>query len=50
MRNMYKLYNPETKRVIMTWGVEWADCKMNDLPETLKMFYKAHKDYLVTGI
>ena len=42
-RDMYKLYNPETKRVIMTRDVKWLDWKMTDPAETLKMFCKAEK-------
>ena len=49
-RDMYKLYNPETKRVIMTRDVKWLDWKMTDPAETLKMFCKAEKEYLVPGI
>ena len=46
----YNFYNPETKRVIMTRDVKWADWKMIDPVETLKMFCEAHKEYLVPGI
>ena len=49
-RDTYKLYNPETKRVIMTRDVKWADCKMTNPAETLKMFCEADKEYLVPDI
>ena len=49
-RGTYKLYNPETKRVIMTRGVKWADWKKTDSAKTLKLFFKAEKEYLVPGI
>ena len=49
-RDTYKLYNPETNRVIMTRGVKWEDWKMTDPADTLKMFYEAEKEYLVPGI
>ena len=37
-RETYKLYDPETKRVVMTRDVKWADWKMTNSAETLKMF------------
>ena len=49
-RVTYKLYNPDTKRVIMTRYVKWVDWKTTDPAETLKMFHKAHKEYLVSDI
>ena len=49
-KDMYKFYNTETKRVIMTWDVKWTDWKMTDPSETLKMFRDAHEEYLVRGI
>ena len=49
-RDTYKLYNQETKRVIMTRGIIWADWKNTDPAETLKMFREAEKEYLVPGI
>ena len=49
-RGTYKLYNPETNIFIMTRGVKWADWKMTNPAETLKMFRKAEKEYLVPGI
>ena len=49
-RDTYKLYNPETKRVIMTRDIKWADWKNTDATETLKMFREAEKEYLVPGI
>ena len=39
----YKFYNLETKIVIMPRDVKWADCKMTNPAETLKMFCKAEK-------
>ena len=49
-RDTYKLYNPGTKRVIMTRYVKWTDWKITNPAETLKMFREAHKEYLVPGI
>ena len=49
-RYTYKLYNPETKRVIMTRDVKWTDWKNTDPAETLNMFREAEKEYLVPGI
>ena len=46
-RDTYKLYNPVTKRFIITRDVKWADWKMNDPAETLNVFRKAHKEDLV---
>ena len=37
-RYMYKLYNPETRRVLLTRYVKWVDWKMTNPTETLKMF------------
>ena len=49
-RDTYKLYNPETKRVVMTRDVKWEDWKITNPAEILKMFCKADKDDLVPGI
>ena len=49
-RYTYKLYNPEIKRVIMTRDVKWTDWKMTNPADTLKMFRKEDKYYLVPGI
>ena len=49
-RDTYNLYNPETKKFIMTRYVKWVDWKMTDPAENLNMFRKSHKEYLVTGI
>ena len=45
MRDTYKLYNPDTKRTIMTRDVKWADWKIIDPVETFKIFRKASKEY-----
>ena len=34
----------------MTRDIKWADWKINDPAETLKMIHKANKEYLVPGI
>ena len=39
----YKLYNPETNRVNITRDVKWADWKMKNPAETLKIFSEADK-------
>ena len=44
------MYNPETKRFIITQDVKWADLKMTDTAETLKMFREENKEDLVPGI
>ena len=49
-RDTPRLYNPDTTRVIMTGYVKWADWKITDPAETLKMFHKAHKQYVVPSI
>ena len=49
-RDTYKFYNHDTKRVVVTRGVNWVGWKMTDPAETLKMFRKAHEEYLVPGI
>ena len=49
-RYTYKLYNLETKRIIFTRDLKWADWKNTDPAETLKMFREAEKEYLVPGI
>ena len=49
-RDTYKLYNPETNRLIMTRDVKWADWKMTNTEETLKMFREEDKEDLVPGI
>ena len=40
-KDIYKLYNLETKIVVMNRDVKWADCKMTDPAETLKMLRKS---------
>ena len=49
-RDKYKLYNPDSKRVIITRDVNRVDWKMTDTSDTLKMFREAHTDYLVPCI
>ena len=49
-RDTYKLYNPETKRVVMTRDVKWENYKNTDPAETLKMFREAEKEDLFPGI
>ena len=43
IRDTYKLYNPDTKRVTMTRDVKWEDLKMTGPAENLKMSHKANK-------
>ena len=38
-RDTYKLYNPETKRVIMSRDIKWKACKKIDPEETMKIFW-----------
>ena len=42
-RDTYKLYNTKTKRVIMKRDVKWAEWKMIDPEETMKMFRDLNK-------
>ena len=49
-RDTYKLFNLETKRVIMTRDINWEDWKNTDAAEILKMFREAEREYLVPGI
>ena len=46
----YKLFNPETNRLIMISYVKWADWKKTNPAEILKMFRKAETEDLVPGI
>ena len=48
-RYTYKLYNPDTNRVIMTRDVKWTGLKMIDQAEILKMFRDFHEEYLASG-
>ena len=50
MRDTYKVYNKETKIVIMTMDVKWEYWKKTNPVKTLKMFRKAEKECLVPGI
>ena len=50
MRYTYKLYNPETKRVIMNRDVKWAIWKTTNTADTMKMYHEENKEYLVPGI
>ena len=34
----------------MTRGIKWADWKLTDIAETLKMLHDTHKIYFVAGI
>ena len=40
-RDTYKLYNPETKRVMITRDIKWDDWKNTDPAETLNIFCEA---------
>ena len=50
MRYMYKLYNPDTKRVIIARDVKWVEWKVTDPVETLNMFRNLHEEDLVPDI
>ena len=47
---MYKLYNPETNRVIISIDIEWSEWEKTHLEETMNMFRTLNKKYLVPGI
>ena len=49
-RDTYKLYNPETKRFIMSSYIKWAECKNKDPAETMKMFRNLNENDLVSSI
>ena len=49
-RDTYKLYNQETKRFIMTSYIKWAEWKMTNQEETMKMFCNPNKYNIVLGI
>ena len=49
-RDTNKLYNPDTKRVIITRAVKWADWKITEPEDTLNLFRESHKYDLVPGI
>ena len=44
------MYNPETKRVIITRDVNWTEWKITYPVEKLKMFRGTHEEYLVPDI
>ena len=46
----YKFYNTETKRIILTRDVKWAEWKMTDPAENVKMLRDSHKEDFVPGI
>ena len=48
-RDTYKLYNPDTKRVIMSRYIKWAEWKMTDPAETVHIFRDSKEEYLVPG-
>ena len=41
-RDMYNLYNTDTKKVIMIRDVKWAEWKIIDAAENMKMFQNFH--------
>ena len=45
----YQLYNSETKRVIMTRDVKWAEWKMIDPEKIVKILCNLHKEDFVPG-
>ena len=50
IRDMYKWYNTDTKRVIKTRDVKWSQWKMINPAEILKIFCDAHEEDLVPCI
>ena len=50
IRDTYKLYKPDTKRVIMRRDVKCEEWNMTYPAETMKMFLDSHKQDLVPGI
>ena len=49
-RDMCKLYNQDTKNVIMSRYIKWKEQKTIDPEETTKMFCDSNGEYLLTGI
>ena len=49
-RYTYKLYNPETKMVIMSRDIKWAEWKTKNPEETIKMFHNSNEDDIVPVI
>ena len=41
-RDMYNLYNTDTKTFIMKRDVKWSEWKVIDAAETMKMFRNFH--------
>ena len=48
-RDTYKLYNPETKRVIMSRDITWEERKKTDPAEIMKIFHDLNEKDLVPG-
>ena len=46
----YKLYNPETERVVMIREINQEEWKNTDPEKTMKMFLDLNENYLVTCI
>ena len=49
IRDTYKLYNPETNRVIIIRYIKWSEFKYIDPSEIMKMFLNLNKEELVPG-
>ena len=49
-RDTYKFYTPDIKRVIMTRYIKWAEWKMTEPAETMKIFRDSNEVDLVPGI
>ena len=47
---MYKLYNPETKRVIISIDIKWSEWENNVPEETINMFRNLNENYIVRYI
>ena len=46
MRNTYKLYNPDTKRVTTKRDIQWTEWKITDVEETMSMLRDLKKEDL----
>ena len=43
-RDTYKLYNPETNRVVISRDIKWVEWKKTDPEETMKMIRNLNED------
>ena len=49
-RDTHKLYNPETKKVILSRDTKWEEWENTDPSETMNIFRNLNGNYLVPGV